>query len=324
MTTTANKPASAIEPVPLALYGQDLSLFAQQLGASFERYGFAVLSGLFDKDGAGLDKALVDRAYRVTKAFFALPDEVKRAYHQKGGGGARGYTPFGVETAKGHTAHDLKEFWHIGRDLPPDHPFRSHMRDNIWPAEVAEFRETLQALYAALDALGQRVLKAIALYLTLAPDFFDDKVRYGNSILRLLHYPPVTGEGDSVRAGAHGDINVITLLMGAEEPGLQLQDRDGSWLPITPPEGCIVINIGDMLSRLTNNVLPSTIHRVVNPAEGRKAYARYSIPFFLHFESPYLIRTLENCISPERPDQFPEPITADAFLQQRLREIKLA
>lgn len=309
---------SAIPPVPLTLYDEDFAAFSAQLGAAFERYGFAVLGG------HGLDPNLLDRALAATKAFFALPDETKRAYHIKGKGGARGYTPFGIETAKGHTHHDLKEFWHTGRELPQGHPYRQYMPDNVWPAEVTDFHDSVLALYEGLDALGKKVLRAIALHLKLDPDFFEDKVDLGNSVLRLLHYPPVTTAGDSVRAGAHGDINVITLLLGAEEPGLQILDRDGQWLSITPPENCIVCNIGDMLSRLTNGVLPSTQHRVINPAEARKDFARYSTPFFLHFNPPYLIETLDNCVSEDRPNQFPEPITAEDFLQQRLREIKLA
>lgn len=329
MSNPATPTPSAIIPVDLSLYDKDLAKFAQDLGNSFERYGFAALSGLFTKDGAGLDKELVDRAYAASKAFFALPEEVKRAYHIKGGGGARGLTPFGVETAKGFSAYDLKEFWHMGRDLPEKHAYRDHMADNIWPTEVADFQAAVAGLYEALDGLGKKVLKAIAIYLKLDPEFFDDKVRYGNSVLRLLHYPPVVDvtedTGEHVRAGAHGDINTITLLMGAEEPGLQILDRDGQWLPITPPEGCIVINIGDMLSRLTNHVLPSTVHRVINPSLERAKFARYSMPFFLHFESPYLIETLPNCISAQNPDQYAnQSITAHDFLQQRLREIKLA
>ncbi len=309
---------SAIPPVPLALYDQDFEAFSARLGAAFERYGFAVLGD------HGIDPALLARVDAATKAFFALPEEVKYAYHRKGQGGARGYTPFGVETAKGYSAHDLKEFYHVGRDLPADHPYRDHMADNIWPDEVRDFHASTYQLYTALDNLGKKVLRAIAVYLGLDKEFFTPLVRDGNSVLRLLHYPPVNRPGESVRAGAHGDINVITLLLGAEEPGLQLLDRDGKWLPITPPENCIVCNIGDMLSRLTNGVLPSTMHRVVNPAEARKDFARYSTPFFLHFESPYVIRTLPNCISEDRPDQFPEPITAHEFLMQRIREIKLA
>ncbi|MFT3996342.1 MAG: 2-oxoglutarate and iron-dependent oxygenase domain-containing protein [Asticcacaulis sp.] len=317
--------APSIEPVPLSLYDTDLAAFSQKLGASFERYGFAVLSGLFEPNGAGLDKGLVDKAYALTKEFFDLPVDTKLQYDGRKGGGQRGYTAFGIETAKGYKAHDLKEFWHVGRDLPEGHSYRDHMADNVWPAEVPEFKPAFQSLYAEMDNLGKKVLKAIAIHLKLDPAFFDDKVKYGNSILRMLHYPPVTEAGASVRAGAHGDINAITLLMGAEEPGLQLLDRDGSWLPITPPPGAIVINIGDMLSRLTNHVLPSTIHRVVNPAEGRKGFSRYSMPFFLHFESPYLIETLPGTITAERPDQYAgQSITANDFLQQRLREIKLA
>jgi isopenicillin N synthase-like dioxygenase len=309
---------SAIPPVPLGLFDSDFAAFSQALGASFERYGFAVLGG------HGLDPELLKRVDAATKAFFALPDDVKRKYHKAGTGGARGYTPFGVETAKGAAHHDLKEFYHVGRDLPSGHEFRDHMGDNIWPAEVADFHDATYALYTALDNLGKKVLQAIAVYLKLDHQFFADKVDMGNSVLRLLHYPPVTTPGESVRAGAHGDINVITLLLGAEEPGLQLLDRDGKWLPITPPKDCIVCNIGDMLSRLTNGVLPSTQHRVINPAEARKDFARYSTPFFLHFNSPYLIKTLPNCITAEHPDLGAEPITAHDFLQQRIREIKLA
>ncbi len=309
---------SAIPPVPLSLYDDDFDGFQHKLGASFERYGFAVLGG------HGIDPALLARVDAATRAFFALPDEVKRKYHRAGTGGARGYTPFGVETAKGYSAHDLKEFYHVGRELAPGHPYRDHMADNIWPDEVRDFHAASYELYETLDALGKKVLRAIAVWLGLDREFFTPLVADGNSVLRLLHYPPVNQPGESVRAGAHGDINVITLLLGAEEPGLQLLDRDGQWLPITPPEDCIVCNIGDMLSRLTNGVLPSTQHRVINPAEARKDFARYSTPFFLHFEGPYLIETLPGCISADRPNQFPEPITAHDFLMQRIREIKLA
>ena len=311
-------PVSAIPPVPMALYEADFAAFSQSLGTAFERYGFAVLGG------HGLDPDLLDRALRATKAFFALPEATKMRYRQTGMGGARGYTPFGIETAKGATHHDLKEFWHIGRELPEGHPYTDYMPDNLWPQEVADFHASTYALYEALDTLGKKVLRAIATYLKLDPEFFTPTVKDGNSVLRLLHYPPVTTPGESVRAGAHGDINVITLLLGAEEPGLQLLDRDGQWLPITPPADCIVCNIGDMLSRLTNGVLPSTQHRVINPAEGRKDFARYSTPFFLHFEPPYVIETLPNCITAEHPDLGAEPITAQDFLMQRLREIKLA
>lgn len=267
---------------------------------------------------------MVSPCSAATKAFFALPESIKLKYHQPGGGGARGYTPFGVETARDAQAHDLKAFWHIGRELPVSHPYRDYMAANIWPQEITDFHASTYALYEALDALGKQVLGALAAWLGLEREFFTPLVRDGNSVLRLLHYPPVHEPGMSVRAGAHGDINVITLLLGAEEPGLQILDRDGQWLPITPPADCIVCNIGDMLSRLTNGVLPSTLHRVINLTEARNGIARYSTPFFLHFEPPYLIETLPGCISDARPDQFPEAITAHDFLLQRLREIKLA
>jgi isopenicillin N synthase-like dioxygenase len=306
-----------IAPVSLNLYASDFEAFAQALGDSFARYGFAVVA---DHD---LPSDLVDGALGRTKAFFALPDEAKRRYHIGGGGGQRGYTPFGVEAAKGAAHRDLKEFWHVGRELPADHPYRHVMPDNVWPEEIEGFEPYVSSLYAGLDDLGRRILRAIAHYLTLDDAFFDSPVRLGNSILRLLHYPPVAADAPGVRAGAHEDINVITLLLGAEEAGLEVLDRDGRWLPIDAPPGAVVCNIGDMLQRLTNHTLPSTTHRVVNPPPERRGVSRYSTPFFLHFEPEYRIATLPGCVDTERPNRYPEPITAHDFLMQRLREIKL-
>ena len=291
--------------------------FADALGASFARYGFAVVSD------HGLDQGVIDAAIGDAKAFFALPDATKRAYHEPGTGGARGYTPFGVEAAKDAKMVDLKEFWHTGRELPEGHPYRKYMRANLWPSEVPAFRRDVYGMYEALDALGAKLLRAIARYLKLDDDYFDDKVRLGNSVLRLLHYPPVPADAPGVRAGAHEDINVITLLLGAEEAGLQLLDRDGQWLDIAPPPGALVVNIGDMLQRLTNHVLPSTTHRVVNPAPERRGFSRYSTPFFLHFEPEFEIATLPSCVTAENPNRYPEPITADGYLTERLREIRL-
>jgi len=309
--------ATAIQPVSYNLAATDPAGFARAFGDSFRRTGFAVVAD------HPIDQGLIERAVADTKAFFALPEAVKRRYHVPGTGGARGYTPFGIETAKGHSAVDLKEFWHVGRDLPAGHPYRRYMPDNLWPAEIPGFRESVDALYGALDRMGATLLRAIAGYLGLDEGFFEDKVRLGNSVLRLLHYPPVPADAPGVRAGAHEDINVITLLLGAEEAGLEVLTREGEWLPITPPEGALVVNVGDMLQRLTNHHLPSTSHRVVNPAPERRGFARYSTPFFLHFEPEYRIETLPGCVSPEAPDRYPEPITADDYLQQRLREIKL-
>lgn len=309
---------TAIASVALSAAVTNPDGFARELGQSFERYGFAVVSD------HGIPAALIARAEAAARAVFALPEEVKRRYHVPGGGGARGYTPFGIETAKGAATHDLKEFWHAGRDLPPGHPFASVMAPNIWPAEIPEFRGSFAALFAAFDAAGARILSAIARHLGLAPDFFADTVRDGNSVLRVLHYPPVPADAEGVRAGAHEDINTITLLLGAEEAGLELLDRDGTWLPIRPREGELVVNIGDMLQRLTNHVLPSTSHRVVNPPPEHRGRSRYSMPFFLHFRPDYLIQTLPSCVSPARPDRNPQPITAHEYLLERLREIKLA
>lgn len=292
--------------------------FAAAMGESYARYGFAVIAD------HGLDQALIDRAQARTKELFALADSVKRAYHVAGGGGQRGYTPFGVETAKGASAVDLKEFWHVARELAPGHRFGELMPANIWPSELPEFKRDTYALFEALDALGGQLLSHIAHFLGLKRDFFIEPVRDGNSILRLLHYPPLKGAPQGVRAGAHEDINVITLLLGAEEAGLQLLDRDGRWLEVNPPEGAVVVNIGDMLQRLTNHRLPSTTHRVVNPAPERAHLPRYSFPFFLHFAPDYLIRTLPSCIDAAHPDRYSAPITAQDFLQERLREIKLA
>lgn len=305
-----------IASVSLTASDADPEGFARELGESFERYGFAIIAD------HGIPAGLIARAEDKAKAFFALPEEVKRRYHVPGGGGARGYTPFGIETAKGATAYDLKEFWHVGRELPPGHPYGELMAPNVWPEEVRSFRDTFLELFAAFDKAGLRILEAIARHLGLAPDYFEDTVKDGNSVLRLLHYPPIPGDGPNVRAGAHEDINTITLLLGAEEAGLELLDRDGNWLPVTPQAGELAVNIGDMLQRLTNNVLRSTTHRVVNPPPERRGQSRYSMPFFLHFRPDFLIETLPGCME-GKPNLYPEPITAHDFLQERLREIKL-
>lgn len=306
-----------VPSVSLAIAQDDPYGFAQSIGRSFERFGFAVVAD------HGIPAELIARAELAARAFFALPDAVKRAYAIKGGGGQRGYTPFRVETAKDATEADLKEFWHIGRELPAGHRFAGQMPANIWPTEIEDFRQISLELFAAFEATGRRILSAIARYLGLDPAFFDDSVEDGNSILRLLHYPPIGPDAPGIRAGAHEDINTITLLLGAEEAGLQVLDREGRWLAINAPPGAVVCNIGDMLQRLTNHVLPSTTHRVVNPPPERRGVARYSTPFFLHFAPDYLIRTLPSCVTPANPDRYPEPITADGFLKQRLREIKL-
>jgi len=295
----------------------DPERFAQKLGKSFEEYGFAIIAD------HGIPDELIHRAEEKAKIFFALPEEVKRKYLIPGGGGARGYTPFGIETAKGQQAFDLKEFWHVGRDLPQGHRFRDHMPDNLWPSEVPSFKDTFVELFATFDTAGLKVLKAIARYLKIDENYFEDAVRDGNSVLRALHYPPQTEPtGEHIRAGAHEDINAITLLLGAEEAGLELLTRDRRWIPVSPRPGELVINIGDMLQRLTNGKLRSTTHRVVNPAPDRASKARYSMPFFLHFRSDFLIDPLKETIAAGEQPKWP-PITANDYLQERLREIKL-
>ncbi len=305
MTKTA-----AIAPIPLGLVEADLAAAAARFGDSFRRTGFALVSD------HGVSDALLADANAAIRRVFALPAALKRKSHVAGGAGQRGYTPFGIETAKGAAHHDLKEFWHVGRELPAGHRYADVMPANVWPDAVPEFRTAMLALFMALESAGGRVLRAIAAHLGKAPDFFVDPVRDGNSILRLLHYPPVPAEADGIRAGAHEDINVITLLLGAEEAGLQLMGRDGEWLTVAVPPGSMVVNVGDMLQRQTGGVLPSTTHRVVNPPPERRHLPRFSTPFFLHYRPDWLIEPF--VAHPDMP-----PITAHDFLLQRLAEIKL-
>ena len=315
MTTTT----SLFEPISYTLWQRDPNAFADRLGASFRDTGFAVITD------HPIDQAVIDNGVNAGKQFFALPDATKRGYFIPGGGGQRAYTPFATEVAKGAKAKDQKEFWHVARELPKDHKYSEIMGENLYVSEVPGWKDATNAMYKALDDFGLDILSAIAMNLKLDPRFFDTAVQDGNSILRLLHYPPQMEpppEG-SVRAGAHEDINVITLLLGAEEGGLEVLHRNGSWLAVNPPAGSLVVNVGDMLQRLTNHVLPSTTHRVVNPKPERSRFPRYSTPFFLHFNPDYEINTLASCITPERPNQYPEPLKAQDFLEIRLKEIGL-
>ena len=270
--------------------------FSAAIGASFRRFGFAMVTD------HGIAPELIAQGWALTEAFFALREAEKRQYHRPDLSGARGYTPFRTEIAKGAAAHDLKEFWHVGRDLAPGSPLATSMPPNIWPDAPEGFARDL-----GLDA-----------------DWFAPAIHDGNSVLRLLHYPPITqAPQGAIRAGAHEDINLITLLLGAQEAGLELLTKEGHWAAVAPPEGAMVINIGDMLQRLTNHVLPSTTHRVRNPDGLRCGHSRYSMPFFLHLRSDFEIKTLPGCITPDNPDRYPIAITADAYLQERLREIGL-
>jgi isopenicillin N synthase-like dioxygenase len=307
-----------LETLPLLSLADAPQRFSQDIGNSFKAFGFALVTD------HGLDPALINQAWQLTAEFFALPEAEKRRYFAPGQGGARGYTPFGTEIAKGATLHDLKEFWHVGRDVDAASPLAASMPPNIWPVRPEGFRECFATLYDEFDRVGAVILSCIATYLELAADWFEPAIDEGNSVMRLLHYPPVDdAAGGAVRAGAHEDINLITLLLGAEEAGLELLTRQNRWISAAPPEGALVVNVGDMLQRLTNHVLPSTTHRVRNPAGARAGFSRYSMPFFLHLRSDFPILTLPQCITPDNPDRYPVAITADDYLQERLREIGL-
>lgn len=296
----------------------DRDVFVAELGAAYREWGFAGIRG------HEIPQALIDGAYDAFVRFFALPAETKAKYHLKGTGGARGYTPFGIETAKDSRYPDLKEFYHIGRELPVGSKFADVMAANVWPAEIPDFHAKGLALYNALDALGSRVLRALALHIGLAEDFFADKTNFGNSILRPIHYPPITTpDVPNVRAGAHEDINFITLLVGASAAGLEVKSRAGEWVPFTSDADTIVVNIGDMLQRLTNHVYPSTTHRVVNPPGEAARKPRYSVPFFLHPNPDVVLDPLPGCVTADNPRRYDTSITAHEYLQERLREIKL-
>jgi len=298
-------------------YDTDRAAFVAELGAAYREFGFCCISG------HGIPRELIDGAYDAFQRFFALPADTKMKYHLPGTGGARGYTPLKVETAKDSQYPDLKEFWHVGREIPRDSQFADVMAPNLWPSEVPDFQQYGYGLYEALDQLGTRVLRALALHIGEPEHYFDDKTNQGNSILRPIHYPPITQENiPNVRAGAHEDINFITLLVGASAEGLEVLS-DGQWLPITTEGDAIVVNIGDMLQRLTNHVYPSTSHRVVNPQNENARKPRYSVPFFLHPNPDVVLDPLPSCITPDNPKRYDTSITSHEYLLQRLREIKL-
>ncbi len=307
-------------PVPvldLNRFGTDRLALAGEAGDAYREFGFCgfVNHGVADR--------IIDDAYDVFRRFFALPEEIKLRYRSHAGG-QRGYTPFGIEQARDQSIPDLKEFWHVGREMGSDNPWPDILEPNPWPLEIPDFHEKAYRLYGSLDELGKRVLQLIASALGIEPDWFDGRVDRGNSVLRAIHYPPIRDKKTpAVRAARHEDINLITLLIGSNEEGLQILSRDGTWIPVTSIPGTIVVNIGDMMKRLTNHVLPSTPHRVVNPPGTKSDQPRYSIPFFLHPNPDFLIETLPECMNAERPNLYPQAITANDFLVQRLREIKL-
>lgn len=294
--------------------------FVDALGAAYNNIGFAAIKN------HGLTDEMTAQLYTTIQKFFALPEEVKTKYEIPGLAGQRGYIGKGKEHAKGRTTGDLKEFYHVGQDVIDGDPIKDEYPDNVWPEELPEMEEIGLKTYKTLEATGKQMLRAIALYLGLEETYFEDKVHNGNSILRPIHYFPIEDPdsvpADAVRAAEHGDINLITLLMGASADGLQVLRRDNQWIPITALPDQIVVNVGDMLARLTNNKLKSTIHRVVNPPRELMTNSRFSIPFFMHPRSEMDLTCLENCIDDENPKAF-EDSTAGEFLEQRLAEIGL-
>jgi len=291
--------------------------FVKEIGAAFEDIGFVALRGHF------LSNELVEKLYAEIKNFFSLPQQTKDAYEIEGIGGQRGYTSFGKEHAKGKKEGDLKEFWHFGQYVEDNAALEQEYPDNVEVTELPEFNVVGKETYKMLEKTAQYVLRALAIHLDLEETYFDEFIKNGNSILRPIHYPPITEEPkNAVRAAAHGDINLITLLMGAHGKGLQVQNHEGDWVDAIAQPNELMINVGDMLSRLTNNKLKSTIHQVVNPPKELWGTSRYSIPFFMHPISEMPLNCLDNCVDDAHPKQF-EDINAGGYLNERLVELGL-
>lgn len=300
-----------VPTLDLSRFDTDRENFVREVGEAYEVFGFCCFKN------HGIPEGLIKDAYDQFKIFFALPDAVKKQYFLQGKGGARGYTPFKIETAKDQTLADLKEFWHIG-------PEQGGSLPNVWPQEVPEFKEKGSQLYAMMGVTADKILTSMALHIGLPANYFEDKIDHGDTILRALHYPPVRPEDlPAVRAGAHEDIDLITLLVGATDSGLELLTKEGTWLPIEAQENTLIVNVGDMLQRLTNHQYRSTTHRVVNPQGSQTTKPRYSMPFFVHPNPEFVIDALPQCVTEENPKRYP-PITAQEYLEERLKEIKLS
>ena len=291
--------------------------FVQSIGKAFQEIGFCAVKGHLLSDD------LVERLYKQIKLFFDLPYEVKAKYEFPQYSGQRGYVSFGKESAKGSKHGDLKEYWHFGQYIEEAEKEKYNYFPNVYVEELSEFNEVGREVYSTLEKTAKHILRALALYLNIEEDYFDQYIKNGNSILRPIHYPPILEDPkEAVRASAHGDINLITLLMGAHGKGLQVQHSNGEWIDAVASKDELMINIGDMLSRHTNNLLKSTVHRVVNPDRELLKKSRYSIPFFMHPVSEMKLNVLESCISDESPKSF-DDITAGDFLNERLVELGL-
>jgi len=291
--------------------------FIQEIGKAYEEIGFVAVRN------HGISDDLIERLYGSVKAFFALPEDVKLKYEISGLGGQRGYTSFGKEHAKHRKTGDLKEFWHFGQFVEDNDPIKADYHENINVTELPDFLKTGREAYKTFENTGRHILASLALFLELDENYFDAKIHNGNSILRPIHYPPIhNADPDALRAGEHEDINLITLLIGASADGLEVLNKKDEWVAVTQIQDHIVVNVGDMLQRLTNNRLRSTTHRVVNPPIELQGTSRYSIPFFLHPRPEMKLNCLEGCITAQNPKQF-EDITAGEYLEERLREIGL-
>ncbi|PMD98642.1 flavonol synthase [Siphonobacter sp. BAB-5405] len=296
--------------------------FVADLGRAFNNIGFVAIKN------HGLTAELQDHLYAAVKEFFFKADDYKKQYEVPGIAGQRGYVGKGKETAKGFKVADLKEFYHVGQPHPTTDDGDSVWADypkNVFPEDLPAFEQYTVQTYQTFEQTGKTLLRAIALYLELSEDYFEGKVKHGNSILRALHYFPLDPnvvEPGAVRAAAHGDINLITLLMGASAEGLEVLRRDGAWIGITALPDQIIVNVGDMLDRLTNHKLKSTIHRVVNPSREKMNTSRFSIPFFMHPRSEMDLTSLESCIDTQHPKLYTD-MTAGEFLDERLLELGL-
>lgn len=317
----------ALQSVPTVDYhdfisgdAQKREQFIQNLGNAFSQIGFVIVKN------HGVSEELRQALFDISQKIFAQPQDIKQKYEDLNNGGQRGYISKGRETAKGEKVPDLKEFWHIGQEVENEPALEEEYPDNIWMQEIPNLKEVGTKVYRTFEQTGRNLLRAIALYLDLEENYFDAKIHNGNSVLRLLHYFPVENleevEEGAVRAAAHGDINLITLLMGGSAKGLQAKNSDGEWVDVSPEANEIVINIGDMLHRHTNGRLKSTIHRVINLDKESMRFPRYSAPFFLHPRGDMDLSCLDNCVTAEQPKAY-EDITAGVFLDERIKELGL-
>ena len=288
----------------------------KKIGEACEEFGFFAI-----KDHE-INTSLIQDSLNLSKKIFDLPFSDKIKYHQNDGAGQRGYTPFGIEKAVNAKASDQKEFWHHG-SADWNKKYKSIMTQNVAVVSIEHFDKKLDKIYSELDTLGKKILSYISIFLGLNPNWFENKINQGNSILRLIHYPPINNNIEGIRAAPHEDINLITLLLGTEQEGLQVLDKNNNWISIETNSDIIVCNVGDMLQRLANNRLRSTTHRVINPLNNNKDISRYSMPFFVHLNPDFLIKTLPQCIDNRYPDLYPDSILANDYLNMRLKEINL-